>query len=477
MSLSTDGFTRQRLNEIKADYDARFTAAFGAVNTDADSVLGQCIGIFSAALDDAFETLQATYDGMYPSSAEGTALDGAVSYLNLKRKAATKTKVYAACYGTQGTIIPLGAFVRDAGNIQYLAQSDSTITRTNAVHVEVSVAIVSNAADYQIIADGESYVFSTVGLGTVTAQIIAEGLAALLPSNKYTSSASSGVLTIYSADKFTGFTLSVNSKLTISKLGSPIVFVCSDFGPNALPAGSLTKIDTAVAGWDSINNLIAGETGSNIESDEELRQRKELFGVSTGSATATAIKYRIGEEVDSVDYVAVYENKTNATNSDNMPPHSFEAVVYGGLNQDVANKVFELCPAGINFYGNTSVQVIDQNGDAQYVQFSRPVDKYLWVRVLVVEAYNEEDLPAEYMQSIKDSVLAHGQTIGIGTDVIVQRFIGDIYAGTSGLGAVTVQIAKTDGPLDVPTYTTSNIAIGRAERSVFSESRITVVGV
>ena len=110
------------------------------------------------------------------------------------------------------------------------------------------------------------------------------------------------------------------------------------------------------------------------------------------------------------------------------------------------------------------------------MKFSRPVDKYLWVRVSINEAYNEEDLPTEYVQSIKDSVLAHGNTIGIGVDIIVQRFYGEIYSGTNGLGNITVQIAKTDNPLDIPSYTTSNIKIGRAERSVFSLSRISVVG-
>lgn len=474
MTLSADGFTRARLTELKAQYDELFAAAFGPVNTEADSVLGQCIAIFSAALDDAYETLQNTYDGMYPSSAEGAALDGAVSYVGLTREPSRKTKAYGICYGAQGTIIPSGAFVRALDNKQYTAESNTTITRTNATHVELTINTVSNVADYQIIADGVSYVFTSDA--SATAQEIAQGLAAFLPTEKFTASAEAGVLTIYSADKYTGFPLSVGSKLTISKLGSPVVFLCSDFGPNVLPANSLTRIDTAVAGWDSINNLVAGITGQNEETDEELRFRKEQFGISTGSATAKAIKYRIGAEVDGVEYVAVYENKTDQTNADNLPPHSFESVVYGGTNQDVGDKVFEVCPAGINFYGNTAIDVIDQNGDAQVVKFSRPVDKYLWVRVSINEAYNEEDLPTEYVQSIKDSVLAHGNTIGIGVDIIVQRFYGEIYSGTNGLGNITVQIAKTDNPLDIPSYTTSNIKIGRAERSVFSLSRISVVG-
>jgi len=45
MSLTEQGFDRPRLNEIKADYDQRFTDALGPINTSPDAVAGQIIGI------------------------------------------------------------------------------------------------------------------------------------------------------------------------------------------------------------------------------------------------------------------------------------------------------------------------------------------------------------------------------------------------------------------------------------------------
>lgn len=93
MALSSTGFSRARLADIKADYDARFTEALGPVNTEPDAVVGQLIGIFAAALDDVNEALQDTYDAMYPYSAEGTSLDGAVSFVGLERLAASATTV------------------------------------------------------------------------------------------------------------------------------------------------------------------------------------------------------------------------------------------------------------------------------------------------------------------------------------------------------------------------------------------------
>ena len=50
MSLTQTRFERPRLLEIKSEYDALFASVLGSVNTNADSVVGQIIGIFSAAL-------------------------------------------------------------------------------------------------------------------------------------------------------------------------------------------------------------------------------------------------------------------------------------------------------------------------------------------------------------------------------------------------------------------------------------------
>jgi hypothetical protein len=152
-------------------------------------------------------------------------------------------------------------------------------------------------------------------------------------------------------------------------------------------------------------------------------------------------------------------------------------VVSGGSDQAVADKLFEVKPAGIETYGNTSVQVLDENGDMQTCRFSRPANKYAWVRVTINLLDLEEALDPEYVTTIKNAVLAYGNSIGIGKDVIIQRFFGPIYESTPGLGGITVEAAITASPINTPTYTTTNIVIARAELASFDLARITVVGV
>lgn len=475
MSLTEQGFERPRLNEIKTDYDQRFTDALGPVNTGPDAVVGQIIGIFAAALDDAYEALQNTYDSMYPATAEGTSLDGAVSFVGLERLAATPTTVVAMCYGTEGTLLPAGALARSLDNRQYVVTADTVISRSSTGDVLIEPNVLINGATYQVIAGGVSVVYTADG--SATAEEITAGLAALFDADVFLATAANGVLRLRSIDLYSDFTLTVDSKLTITTLSTPVVFTSLDLGAYALPAAALTRMDSSILGWDEVNNLVAGATGRFVETDEELRERHSNSVRVTGAATAQAIRSRLLAEVDSVTYAAIYENRTNVVDEFGMPAHSFEAVIFGGLTQAVADKLFEVKPAGIETYGNTDIQVLDENGDVQLCKFSRPVSKFAWIRVSVNALNLEEVLTSEVVQAIKTAVFNYGTTITIGEDIITQRFYGPIYTATSGIGSITVEAALTALEGDTPTYGTANVPVARAELAVFAQTRITVAGV
>lgn len=475
MSLTTTGFSRPRLIEIKQAYDASFTEALGPVNTAPDAVVGQIIGIFSAALDDAYEALQNTYDSMYPYSATGTSLDGAVAFAGLERQAATSTVVTAMCYGSESTLIPAGSLARSIANDQFITTADTVISRSNAGDVSLEITTVTNSGNYQVIAGGVSVVYTADS--SATGEEIAAGLAALFDTGNFLASASGSVLRLRAANQSSDFTLTHDSKMTITRLGSPVVFTSLELGAIACPAQALNAIDTSILGWDEILNLTAGATGTDVETDEELRARHRTALSVKGAATLGAIRSRLLDEVDSVESVSIYENRSNTTDSNSLPPHSFEAVVVGGDDQSVANKLFEVKPAGIETYGNTSVEVTDENGDVQVVKFSRSGTKFAWIRVSVNTLYPEESLPATVVDAIKAAVKATGDLLSVGGDILTQRFYGPIYDATSGIGSITVEAAVTDSESGAPSYSTANIAIGRANYAAFDLVRISVVGV
>ena len=473
MPLNSTGFERPRLNDLKTAYDANFTEAIGPVNTNADSVIGQIIGIFAAAMDDAYETLQDNYDSMYPYSAEGTSLDGAVALVGLERLGATATEVVGVAYGAESTLLPAGALVR-AGSNQYALNADTVISRAACCDVEIEVTNLINSYSYQIVAGGVLASFTSDS--TATASEIAAGLAAAFNPDNFTATSSGGVIKLTSADKTSDFPLTLDANLTITKLGSSATFTSLELGAIACPVGGLATIDTQVLGWDSVSNLVEGAIGRSVETDAALRLRHQDSVRAIGAATVKAIRARILQDVDSVTACSIYENRTNAT-VDNLPPHSFEAVVSGGLNSEILAKIWEVKPAGIETYGNVSGTVIDENGDGQTIKFSRPVPQYAWIRVSVNQLYSEETLTETVTQAIIDAVITYGSTLSVGDDIITQRFYGPIYSATTGLGQITVEAAITSTEGGTPSYSTNNISLARAEIATFSAIRVTVVGV
>lgn len=474
MTLSADGFARPRLAEIKADYDKRFIDALGPVNTLPDSVVGQLIGIFSAALDDAYEALQNTYDAMYPYSAEGTSLDGAVAFVGLERLPAAPTSVVAMCYGDESTLVPAGVLARSLDNKQYSTSADVVISRSAAGDVTVEVMTVTNLAVYQITLNGDALFYTSDA--SATAEEIAAGIAAEVDPMFFTVTVEAGTFSITAIDLYSDFSISVDAKLAITRLGTPAVFTALANGAHALPAGALTRIDSSIAGWQELANLTAGSTGRDTETDEELRARHATSTRVTGSATAAAIKARLLAEVANVTAVQIYENRTS-TYDGLVPPHSFEAVVQGGLDQAICDKLFYVKPAGIETYGNVSLTVIDPNGDGQTCSFSRPDTVYAWVRVTVTELESEESLTVAAATAIQEAVLEYGQTFSVGTDLNVQRFYSPIFKNTTGIASITVELDITPNPGDTPIYGSANIEIGRSEIAEFSMDRITVIGV
>lgn len=471
MPLSLTGFTRLRLAEIKTQYDQRFTDALGPVNTQPDSVTGQIIGIFSAALDDIQESLQDIYDSMYPSTAEGTSLDGAVSFVGIERLGATSTTVVGAAYGVEGTLIATGSLAR-SGDVTYVATGDTVISRANAIDVEIEVVTVLNTTAYQVIAGG--VLASYISSASATAAEIATGLAAAFDANIFIAVADGAKFRVYSKDLISGFTLTADASLSIIKLSSPVNFTAESLGANACPAGSLTSIDTPTPGWEALKNLGAGSIGRDVESDVDLRLRHAEGVRASGSATLKAIRARLVAEVPEITAAYIYENRTSVT-VDNMPPHSIECVVVGGADQTVREKIYELKPAGIETYGLIVGAVVDENGDTQAVSFSRPITQYAWARVTVNQLYTEEAYPATAAASIKQAVLDYAATLTVGEDIIAQRFFGPIYASTPGIGQITVELAVTALPGDVPTYSTNNVSIARAGIAVFDAARVSVV--
>lgn len=222
---------------------------------------------------------------------------------------------------------------------------------------------------------------------------------------------------------------------TIDGDGSAIVdFYGETDGPLPALAGTLTVIETPVAGWESATNPTDAELGTNDETDPELRARRRVELRSQGAAAVEAIRAAV-LEVEDVASCTVFENDTDAVNADGMPAHSVEVVVHGGADAEIASAIFRTVAGGIEAHGTTTVDVIDSEGATHAIKFTRPaiVEVYVVIEVekdpKVVPASNEPTFAIE----IRDALLAFGDAAYQGgVDVVASR----LYAPATALAGV-----------------------------------------
>lgn len=251
-----------------------------------------------------------------------------------------------------------------------------------------------------------------------------------------------------------------------------VVFRAEVTGPQAGPSGSLV-IAEPFTGWNSVTNAEDAEKGKPIESDADLRRRRELE-LASGSSTADAVRSAILRELsdEGVTSVRVLLNDGDVTNADGVLPHSLEPIVLGPESPTAADDerladVIRLVKAdGIRITGSTIVTRYDAQGNVINIGFTRPDEVDIWVRLdLSVDAatYAGED-------AVKAVILAY--ILNPGDDVSFFKTaclpfgvagVKDVITPGSGIGT------SGFGSVD-----TAPIAIGIREIARFDSSRIQI---
>jgi len=468
--LTEEGFRRKRLPDIKASLEQAFRDEFGSdLDLRPESVFGQLIGVLAAPMAEEWEELENVYHSQYPDSAEGFSLDGAASLTGITRQDALATTVQAVVYGEHNTTLGSGSEVSQAetGDVYRLANT-TTITRNAVVDALIEVDPVEEG-DYTLTVGGIDHTY-TAGAGDDEADILA-GLAAL-EIDDVTLEVVDGQLRFTVDNLAEPVELAVSANLELVELGSRANFEAVDLGAQVVPVGTLTEIETPVGGWDRVDNLVEGVTGRDRETDAELRARREQSIRVAGAATVEAIRANIRELVAGVTGATVIENTSLTEDAGGRPGKSFELVVSGGDDQEIAQQLWELKPAGIETFGQTEVVITDSQGFEQLMKFSRPTERFIHVEVELTLT-PEETFPSDGAMRVAENILAFGENLDVGEDVFRQRLFRPIYE-VPGIAEATLRIAATADPEDTPSFAEDNIAIDNTEIAIFDLDRIEV---
>ena len=237
-------------------------------------------------------------------------------------------------------------------------------------------------------------------------------------------------------------------------------------------AGTVKEIVNPLDGVSSCVNASAMTGGRWRESDEEFRDRYYKSVDFAGGVNADAIAGEILQNVEGVYSAICYENDSDEEDALGLPPHSFEVVAYGGLDEEVAKAIFRRKAGGIQTYGDKSIVVVAQNGQNYTIHFSRPTTVPIFVKVYDLET--ESNFPWDGESRIKSALISFigGDVQGglpIGTDVLYMALPGAILS-VPGVVDFSLSIGTSATALS-----TSNITIGTRQKAVTDTSSITIV--
>lgn len=241
--------------------------------------------------------------------------------------------------------------------------------------------------------------------------------------------------------------------------------LCTVMGASLAAAGTLTKIDTPVYGWQSVTNPADAVPGRAEETDEQLRVRRAASTATPGQSVLDAIYGAIVNIAD-VRQARVFENDQDTTDGNGLPPHSIYCVVDGGAAADIAQAIWVRKTAGTTMVGDVTETAYDVQGFPHSVKFSRPTDKNIYI---IVNLTTRTGWPTDGADRIKAALLAWALAEQeIGEELIYSRLFSPINT-VPGFSIDSLYVGTSPSPSG-----TANITCAFDELARLDSSRITV---
>jgi len=434
------------------------------------------------------------YNSFSPDTASGISLDNSVAITGIQRKQATASTCWEILQLAAATTVTAGSRVSVEGSnpavVFALNQAVSTPLATATYGAWISIGSLVSGDTYRVTVNATNHDY--VALVTDAKVDVLNAIKALVNAGAEAANVTAYVdetnelLYIYADptgdDVPSTFSVAVSvpagtGTMSVDYLGGLGYFTAEETGSQQAYAGTLTEILDSVVGWEGVYNIVDATPGDDLETDAELRARREQsIHVANGSTLESIRTALLG--VDDVDDALVRENVTDLTDAEGLPPHSIHCIIdtpvdpTGEKDEELAELIWETKPAGIATYGDTTETVTDSQGFDHDIKFSRPDQIAILMRI-TYHKYDEETFPAAgetEMATIAALWAQTNQTIGL--DVMPQRYMGSIFAGVDGIEYMTIEVDKKVGGSG---WSTNAIPIAWDERATLDTGDISFV--
>lgn len=454
--LTADGLVIKSLGVIRDDISSALRAAFGvSIDLGDLSIFGVIVGIIAERFSNLWELVEAVYGAGDSTKATGKALEALSALTGTTRPEAESSTVTLTLTGDQGTLVQTGKqanTVSTSDPQNFATTVDATLVALDAYAANTAYAldarVTSSNRAYQCITAGTS---STDGAGapvTTAASIGPDG-------------------TVYWQYLGEGTAVADVAALSVNT------------GAITGLAGDITGIATSVSGWRSVTNLLDAVPGRDVGTDDELRTLRDEEITSAGSGTADAIRAQI-LKITGVTAVTIFENLTDATDSNGVPPHAIECLVSGGADQDIGNLLESEVPAGIVTYADPSgtpvaVTVVDEENVSHTINFSRPTPVTIYA--IVNLSKDPDNYPADGNTQVQAAIVNAAAKVEVTGKDAVASWVGaqsfqvagvldvtSTYIGTAPSPASSTTVSITDR--QIASIESTNITVNATDGTV-----------
>lgn len=256
-----------------------------------------------------------------------------------------------------------------------------------------------------------------------------------------------------------------------------LTFISELLGPVQGFAGTIKAIGTPTVGVKSVVNPDDAELGTETDLDPAFRARRETELASIGSATIRAITANIAQAFSGkLQTLVVFENDGDNVDSNGLPPHSIEVLIFDGDvpsvdNDQLAQVIFDSKAGGIQTGGNTSGNanaLVNGLTTTKAVKFSRASQLSVYLDIHIIKkigvAYIGDEGVKQQVALLANAYFAPGEYIvreRLESFVLMCQGVQDLSA--------TVKLGYSANPT-----ATANLPVTIRQIGRFSTSRITV---
>ena len=253
---------------------------------------------------------------------------------------------------------------------------------------------------------------------------------------------------------------------------------CTSTGAVELLTGSPTP-SSAISGVLGVTSTEDADVGRARELDPEFKARHLRQLSANAARSSPAIEARLSL-LAGVQAARVFENEGPTEDAEGRPAHSFEAVVVGGDDDEIAALLLAQKPGGIRAWGRTTTLALPVRGATGLVSigFTRPTRRYAHLEITITpgEGYPSSGSPRD---TIAAAVVSHLTALSanpqLGRDFYRVSLFGVITAAVLGIAEIAIRTDSTAAPGDAPSFADADISVEELEILDFDSARVPVL--